>query len=183
MRVVWVCRVLSMPLVFAGDAREQFKQAQRHRAQGDAGDPGGRLRADALFRAVLEIEPGHRAARRALGYRATRNGWARAKSEREHAEAALRRTWARTAQARADGVLAILALEERERFRALAIALRSRHRDVRLAVVAALEQSGDKRAIRPLVAHLASAGGTTQRSYIARTAQVAYIRDFDVEIA
>jgi len=177
MRLVWVCLVLSMPLVSAGDAREQFKRALRHRAQGDTAHAG------ALFRAVLENDPEHRAARRALGYRATRTGWVRAKSEREHAEAALRRTWARTGQGRANGVLAILALEERERFRALAIALRNRHADVRLLVIGALRQSGDKRAIKPLVAHLASAGGSTQRSYIARTAQIAYIQDFDVEIA
>ena len=180
MRLVLVSLLLSMPFLSAGDAREQFKQALRHRAQGDR---SGRLRADVSYRAVLEIDPEHRAARRALGYRRTSDGWVRAKSEREYAEAALRRTGARTREARAEGVLAILALEARERFRALLVALRSRHRNVRLAVVAALGRSGDKRAIKPLVAHLASAGGTTQRSYIARTAPVAYIQDFDVEVA
>ena len=86
---------------------------------------------------------------------------------------------------RARAVAGILSLEETARLRALVIALRSRHQDVRLPVIHALGAVEDDRAVKPLLRALrvALAGGNPQSVYIAQTNQIAYVQDFDVEVA
>jgi hypothetical protein len=53
----------------------------------------------------------------------------------------------------------------------------------RLRAIEALGALGDSGAARLLVRGYLSAGGNPQRAYIATTAQVAYVQDFDVEVA
>jgi hypothetical protein len=53
----------------------------------------------------------------------------------------------------------------------------------RLRAIEALGALGDSGAARLLIRGYLSAGGNPQRAYIANTAQVSYVQDFDVEVA
>lgn len=154
-----------MPVAFAGYARDQFVLGLRAERQGD------RFSAAYHYREVLREKPDHRAAY---------SGLARQKVT---AGEALKLARNSKAKQRARGVRGILSLGGPARFRALLIALRSPHLDVRMPVMKALGEGGDKRAVNPLMWRVVTAGGNPQSVYIAQTRQVSYVRDFDVEVA
>ena len=157
------------------------------------------------FRMVLDRQPEHRAARRALGYRLTRatdgqpdhrsnpvgrwagshpSRWVRQPSERLRAKEALRRTRDKDATERMRGRFLVLALEPAERRRALALSLRNPHADVRSRAVRDLVEHAGRDAVAPLMHHLVKLqDGVDAGQYISQNRQTAYVEDFDVEIA
>ena len=157
-----------MPVAFAGYVRDQFVLGLRAERQGD------RFSAAYHYREVLRKQPDHRAALSGLARQSVTAG------------EALKLARHKKAKQRARGVKGILSLAGDARLRALLIALRNPRRDVRMPVMKALGEGGDKRAIKPLLGRLGrlmTAGGNPQSVYIAQTRQVSYVRDFDVEVA
>lgn len=157
--------LLSMPVAFAGYARDQFVLGLRAEKQGD------RFSAAYYYREVLREKPDHRAACSGLGRQNVTAGEALSLARHNKAEQ------------RARGVKGILSLGGRARFRALLIALRNPRLDVRMPAMKALGEGGDKRAVKPLMWRVVTAGGNPQGVYIAQTRQVSYVQDFDVEVA
>jgi len=154
-----------MPLALAGNARDRFVAALHAQQQGD------RFTAAYHYRTVLDAEPRHPAALRGL---AKLNVTARE---------ALKFTHHKDPKQRARAVKGILSLADDSRLRALLIALRNTHYDVRVPAIEALGATYDKRAVKPLLRRLMMAGGNPQSVYIAQTRQIAYVQDYDVEIA
>ncbi|MEE8107457.1 MAG: hypothetical protein V3T86_18125 [Planctomycetota bacterium] len=157
------------------------------------------------FRVVLDRQPEHRAARRALGYRRTRasqgqpdhrsnavrrwasnpSRWVRQPSERARAKEALRRTLHEEAAERMRGRFLVLALERAERRRALTLLLRNPNADMRTHAVRDLAKDAGRHAVAPLMHHLAKlhSNSADGGQYISQNRQTAYVQDFDVEIA
>jgi len=156
--------LLLVSVTAADDVRDHFVQALRLARENRPAE------SRAQYRAVLRLDPDHRAARRVV-----------ARDAREHVRDALALTWHRDAARRRTGVRDLAAIAGREGTRGLLVAIRNRRLDVRLPAIRALGARGDKSAIRLLRMRLA--GGTGQSAYIAQTRQIVYIQDFDVEIA
>jgi len=146
------------------------------------------------FRVVLDRQPEHRAARRALGYKLTpaegrtratpgQPRWVRQPSERTRAKDALRRTFHKDPAERLRGRYLVLALEPVERRRALALLLRNRHADMRFHAVRDLAKHARRKAVTPLMQHLTNLHGSDGGQYISQNVQRGYVQDFDVEIA
>lgn len=163
MRIGWALLLL-MPLASAGDS---FILGRKYEKAGD------RMRAAQHYRAALDARPRLAAARRGLS------------RQKVTAHEALRLTHGKNKRERASGLAGIFSLEREKRLRALIIALRNVHRDVRQSVISALGESYDRRAVRPLIARLRLTllGGNPQSVYIAQTRQIAYVQDYDVEVA
>ncbi|MHC4952673.1 MAG: HEAT repeat domain-containing protein [Planctomycetota bacterium] len=119
---------------------------------------------------VLEIQPRHRASRRALGrLQPDMNALVRD---------ALRSSNGRI---RFDAVRALRRTRRPAKW--FLPKLRSRSISLRSRAIRALGMLGDESAVKPLVRHLSVAGGNTTGAYLAHGGQTSHIQDFDVEIA
>ena len=127
-------------------------------------------RAREQYALVLDLEPHHRAAGRALARLrpdakslARRALLARRKADREAAVRALRRT--------------------KRPARLILPSLRSPSATVRTRAIEALGALDDRDAVAPLIHHLSVAGSNSTGAYIAQSTQVSFIQDYDVEVA
>ncbi len=189
-----------------GDVRARFELALDHEAHGLAKE------ARAAHEAVLLLDPGHRASRRALGYARREGGWvpddarlrelcARADASREgerrrairflsecavepRALAALiRRVLLDQTTALRAAALEAMRPAGKEATRRLVAALDSSSAAVRLRAIDALGRWGDAAAVPALRLRYRLAGGSSQGAWIGQTRQQAFLGDFDVEIA